>query len=357
VLDERWGWTVQVGAAVLGVAITLLRIFAQTMLGPSSPFLLSWPATILAAFIGGFWPAALVAFVGLIVGQWALHAGGAHPMGPGAQGIYLAFGFIFALAGGMRISGLRRARNDADRISQMHAQLLGVARLNAVGEMAGSLAHELNQPLTAIAAYMGALKRLIATEPPPGERILELAEKSLAQAVRAREIVGRTRARVAGELSFEPSSLTRLVSDTVTAALIDQHPEAIDVRLDIDRAHDSVLADRVQVQQVLMNLVRNAAEAMVGRPRPKLTVASRGRSDGRVEVAVSDNGPGVPPEIAGRLFQPFATDKPQGMGLGLAISRGIVEAHGGELVLGPSGDGGASFRFSLAGAAADGGGA
>jgi signal transduction histidine kinase len=347
VLDERRGWVIQVAAALAGVAIALTRISVQEILGPTSPFILSWPAIILAAFLGGFWPAALVTVVGLGVGQWALRTGGAHPLGPGGQGIYLAFGLIFAMAGGMRLMALRRARADAERISQMHSQLLSVARLNAVGELAGSLAHELNQPLTAITAYMGALKRLTATAPPTAAQIYDLADKTLGQALRAREVVASARARIGGEMRFETSSLSRLVSDTVAVALVDRRADSIDVQIDIDGAHDCVVADRVQVQQVLLNLVRNAAEATEGRPRPRLGVRSEARDDGRVEVAVFDNGPGVAPEIADRLFQPFATAKPGGMGLGLAISRGIVEAHGGELILASGPGGGATFRFSL----------
>jgi signal transduction histidine kinase len=349
---ERHRWAVQLAAAVIGSAIVLSRISLQPALGASSPFILAWPATMLAAFFGGFWPAALVGVVGLGVGQWALRTGGLPPLGPGGQVIYLAFGLIFAAAGGMRLAALRRARADAERISQMHGQLLSVARLNAIGVLAGSLAHELNQPLTAIAAYMGALKRLTATEPPTPARIYDLAEKTMAQALRAREVVASARARIGGEMRFETSSLSRLVSDTVAVALVDRRPDSIAVDIELDDAHDCVLADRVQVQQVLLNLVRNAAEALDGHPRPRLGVTSQPRGDGRVEVLVSDNGPGVAPEIAERLFQPFATGKPDGMGLGLAISRGIVEAHGGELVLAPSPGGGATFRFSLAAAEA-----
>jgi two-component system sensor kinase FixL len=325
----------------------LVRVPLQPALGATSPFIFTWPATMLAAFMGGFWPAFVVTLVGLPVGQHALVEGGAKALGPGAQGIYLAFGLVFAVAGGMRQRGIHRARADAERLNQMHEQLTNVARLNAVGEMAATLSHELNQPLTAISNYMGAARRLLARPHAPAEQVQTLMDKAAEQAVRAREIIGRVRAQVRGEMAFGEESLSSLVAETLAVARMNGGADGIQIRVDLDPAADHVRVDRIQIQQVLLNLIRNAAEAMAERPRRELTVASLKRPTDQVEVCVADTGEGIAPEVASRLFEPFATAKATGTGLGLCISRGIVEAHGGRMWADLDYAGGAAFRFTL----------
>jgi signal transduction histidine kinase len=331
----------------LGTPIVLLRVALQGVLGASSPLILSWPATMVAAFVGGFWPAVFVSVLGLVVGQWAMRAGGAKALGPGGVAIFMAFGLVFAIAGGARKRGLRRAAADAARLDEMQRRLARVARLNAMGEIAATLAHEINQPLTAIATYAGAAQRLVARDPPQLARINELLEKVVGQATRARDIMGRVRGYVTqNEMVLAPQCLSEMFEESVAVAMVGAGRAPV-VRRDFDPSADGVLADRIQIQQVMVNLVRNAVEAMAETPRHELGVGSRAGPEGLVEAYVSDTGHGLPPELVERLFEPFVTGKSDGMGIGLSVSRGIVEAHGGGIRAEVNPGGGAVFRFTL----------
>lgn len=329
-----------------GAAIAMSRLLLQEPLGANAPFILAWPAVLLSAFLGGFWPALLVGLVGLWVGQEALTAGGAGPLKIGGIAVYMAFILVFAVAGGLRKRGLRRQQEDAERLSQMGARLSQVARLNAMGEMAGVLAHELNQPLTAIASYAGAAEHLARRPGADAGEVADLLRKVAEQTVRARDIIGRIRGYVAGaELDLQSHPLRELFAEAVAMATVAEG-EAPILRQDFDSSAERVLADRIQIQQVMVNLVRNAAEAMRHAPRRELRIGSRPAGEGLVEVFVTDTGPGVSPELIDRLFEPFVTDKPAGTGIGLAICRSIVEAHGGK-IWAEAGPGGATFRFTL----------
>jgi len=335
-------------AVALGSLIALSRLPLQDTLGAKAPFILAWPGMMLAAFLGGFWPTLIVAGVGLAVGQWALSAGGGTPAGPVGAAIFLAFALVFATAGGARKRYLRRAKAHAERLAEVQSQLLQVARLNAVGEMAGSLAHELNQPLTAAANYLNAVEQLLDRDASHRAKAKELVRKASDQVVRAGQIVARVRANVdQGEIETAEESLGSLVQEAVDVATTGKAKEGLVIRYGFDRAIDCVLADRIQVQQVVLNLVRNAIEAMSGQPRRELGVGSRQGEPGFLDVFVADTGPGIAPEMVERLFEPFASGKPGGMGIGLSISRNIVEAHGGRMWAQANVDGGATFSFSL----------
>lgn len=334
-------------AVGVGGLIVLLRIPAQSALGPTSPFILSWPAAMLAAFIGGFWPTVVVAILGLWVGQWALETGGSPHLGPGGIVIYVAFCLVFAVAGGLRKRGLRRTAADAERLRDMQRRLTGVARLNAMGEIAATLAHELNQPLTAIASYAGAAQNLVERDPTQGAAVSELLDKVTAQASRARDIIRRIRAHVTqGELILDSHPLPEMFEEALALALAAANGSTVAVRRDFEAA-GAVLADRVQLQQVMVNLIRNAMEAMAEASRRELAIGGRVGTEGLVEAFVSDTGPGVAPDVAERLFEPFVTGKAEGMGIGLSVSRGIIEAHGGEIWMDTNPNGGAIFRFTL----------
>jgi two-component system sensor kinase FixL len=327
----------------------LSRVALQGVLGPSAPLILSWPAAMLAAFIGGFWPAIAVSLLGLAVGQWAMTTGGGKPLGPVGVVIFMGFGVVFAVAGGLRKRGLARAEADAARLDDMQRRLVNVARLNAMGEIAATLAHELNQPLTAIAGYAGAAHRLVARDAAQLTAVTELLEKVAGQALRARDIVGRIRGHVTqGELVLTPQSLSEMFQEAgaVAVATAGGDPPAT-LRQDFDPTADQVLADRIQLQQVMVNLVRNAVEAMANSPRREVRIGMRPEPGGLVEVFVADTGPGLPPDLAERLFEPFVSGKADGMGIGLSISRSIIEAHGGEIRAEPNPGGGAVFRFTL----------
>ena len=185
-----------IGVAVVGGSLLVLgRIPLQVLLGPNAPFIMAWPGILLAAFLGGFWPAIAVTALSVPVAQWALATADARTLGPGGIVIFCAFGLVFAVSGEARIRALRRAKAYADRLAETQSQLIQVARLNAVGEMAGTLAHELNQPLTAIANYLNAAEQLVGRDP-ANPRVPELLQKAAAQAVRAGHIVSRVRANV-----------------------------------------------------------------------------------------------------------------------------------------------------------------
>lgn len=232
------------------------------------------------------------------------------------------------------------------RLQDMQSELVHVSRLTALGEMASALAHELNQPLAAIANYVKGSERLLAHEPPDLAKVRGALSSAGEQALRAGQIIRRLRDFVAkGESERRIESLPKLLEEAGALAMIGA--KEVHLRFDIPRPEALVLADKVQVQQVVVNLMRNAIDAMENSPRRELVVAARAAPDDMVEVSVSDTGPGIAPEIAEHLFQPFMTTKATGMGVGLSISRTIVEAHGGRLWFESRAEGGAVFRFTL----------
>jgi two-component system sensor kinase FixL len=231
--------------------------------------------------------------------------------------------------------------------------LAHVSRLSAMGEMAAALAHELNQPLTAVGNSVGAIEMMLTGSDKPIDdiargRIVRAAKHAQTQAVRAGEIVRRLREFVSrGEADTKAENLERLVDDALALALPNPASARVEIRLELGRDARGILADRVQIEQVLVNLIRNAVESMRDQETQRiLTIGSLVQQD-MVAVRVKDTGPGVSSEVADRLFSPFQSTKADGMGVGLSICRRIVEAHGGRMWLEPSDDGGADFRFTL----------
>jgi two-component system sensor kinase FixL len=218
-----------------------------------------------------------------------------------------------------------------------------------MGQMAATLAHELNQPLTAVTNYCQAMRRMLAGEAEPDlSRLREAVELSAGQALRAGQIIRRLRDFVAkGEAERTIESLPKLLEEAGALAMLGAKDRGVRLRFALDSEVDLVLADKVQVQQVALNLVRNAIEAMDASPQKDLLVSARAVDDGMAEVAVADTGPGISPEVAEQLFQPFITTKADGMGVGLSISRTIIEAHGGRIWVEDNPGGGAIFRFTL----------
>jgi two-component system sensor kinase FixL len=237
------------------------------------------------------------------------------------------------------------------RLQDLQSELVHISRLTAMGEMASALAHEINQPLSAIANYLNGCQRLLRTRSEPElARIKDALQKAGAQALRAGDIIRRMRDFVArGETQMKVESLTKLIEEASALALVGARQHGVRVHFQLDSGGDLVVADRVQIQQVLLNLMRNAIEAMVDADatRRELVVATGRPKGGMVEIRVADTGPGIAPEVAQKLFQPFVTTKREGMGVGLSISRSIVEAHDGELTVESNPGGGALFRFTL----------
>lgn len=246
------------------------------------------------------------------------------------------------------ISDLTERQEAESRLQDLQSELAHVSRLTAMGEIASNLAHELNQPLSAIANYLRGCRRLIDSGEAPAQTLRDALSKAGDQALRAGEIIRRLRDFVSrGESEREVASLTRLVEEASALALVGAKEQGVTVRFALDPVRDLIRVDRVQFQQVLINLVRNAIEAMEGVDRRELTIASGSGPTGQVEVSVVDTGSGLEPDVAERLFQPFVTSKPQGMGVGLSICRTIVESQGGRIWAEPNPAGGAIFRFTV----------
>jgi two-component system sensor kinase FixL len=234
------------------------------------------------------------------------------------------------------------------RLQELQSELVHISRLTTMGNMASALAHELNQPLSAIANYLKGSRRLIEQGDPNMEKLKDALDKAGDQALRAGEIIRRLRDFVAhGSTDRRAEPLTKLIEEASALAMVGASEKGVRLRLDFAAEADNVLADRVEVQQVLVNLVRNAVDAMADSPVRDLVISTRRRGRGFAVVSVTDSGPGLAPEIAENLFKPFLTTKSHGMGVGLSISRSIVEAHGGEIWAEPAAGGGAKFSFTL----------
>jgi PAS domain S-box-containing protein len=257
-----------------------------------------------------------------------------------------------------RLLAEKLEREQADlRFQKLQNELSRAARLTAAGQMAAALAHEISQPLTAVVNSVNAAKRLLAA----GGQVnfmtaQEVAGEAAEQALRASEIVRSLRQLVSGsETERRIEALPSMIEEASGLVLKSIAPLALRLKFEFDDGARTVLVNRVQIQQVIVNLIRNAFEAMADQEPREVTLSTRALDDETIEIAVADVGPGIPYEIAGRLFESFVSSKHDGMGLGLSISRSIIEAHEGQLNAEPNPAGGTIFRFTLpSGGVADG---
>jgi len=235
------------------------------------------------------------------------------------------------------------------RVQELQAELIHVSRLSAMGTMASTLAHELNQPLTAIANYAETIAPIIEDPSEEDRELLkEVFEDIAAQSIRAGGIVRRLREFIArGEIEKKLEDLPGLIDEAAGLALVGAREKGVTAKLQLDPTATPVLVDRVQIQQVLINLIRNAVEAMDSSPVRDLTVRSEWLDGDQVKVSVEDTGPGIDPKVGDQLFQAFVSTKSSGMGLGLSICRTIIEAHGGRIKAEPAPGGGSIFHFTL----------
>ena len=241
-----------------------------------------------------------------------------------------------------------RAESEA-RLEEIQGELARLARLNELGEMASTLAHELNQPLSAIANYVQGCSRLLKNmDDSLASRMREALDETARQTLRAGQIIRHLREFVTrGETEKQPEDLHKLVEEAGALALVGSRELGVRTVFDFKSGPKVVLVDRVQIQQVLINLMRNAMEAMKESEVRELVVRIMQGEGDKAVVEVSDTGSGVSDDVVAQLFQPFVTTKPGGMGIGLSISKRIIEAHGGELIMQRNEKGGATFSFTL----------
>ena len=232
------------------------------------------------------------------------------------------------------IRDLTESQKSELRLQDLQSELAHVGRVSEVGTLASALAHELNQPLAAVTNYCEGARELL--EGPIDEAVTaemrEALDEAIAQALRAGQIVRRLRDFITyGHTEHKVEYLPRVITEANALALVGSREYGVEVDVRLDANVQKVLIDRIQIQQVLLNLIRNAIDAMMESEVRGLTISSHAEPDGMVRVTVADTGKGMPEEIAARLFQPFITTKERGMGIGLSICRTIVEAHGGRI--------------------------
>lgn len=247
------------------------------------------------------------------------------------------------------IQDLTERRDFEAKLEQLQSELIHVSRLSAMGTMASTLAHELNQPLTAIAGFGEAAAAILENpEPPDKELLREVVSEMALQSLRAGGIVRRLREFVSkGDLAKTVEDLPRVIEEASALALVGAKEKGVSSHFAFAPDATPVLIDRVQIQQVLINLMRNAMEAMEGAPVRRLGVASTLLDARTVQVTVTDTGRGIAPHVRAHLFEAFNSSKDTGMGLGLSICRTIVEAHGGHIRALDRPGGGTEFQFTL----------
>jgi two-component system sensor kinase FixL len=271
----------------------------------------------------------------------------------------LAVGEVKA-AGRRLVAGFLKdvsARQQSEqRLQELQAELIHVSRLSAMDEMASALAHELNQPLTAIINYAQTARGVVARRPGEGAGgLVSLLEKTVEQAGRAGQIIRRLRQFIAkGDTDRALQDVNAVVEEASMLALIGTRGKGIATRRVLGDGIPPVFLDKIQIHQVITNLIRNSVDALDGVTRREIVISTRRVGEDSIEIGVADTGPGLASEIAGGLCQPFVTTKPGGLGIGLSICRSIVAAHGGRLWASDNPGGGTIFRVSLPTAEASG---
>lgn len=258
-----------------------------------------------------------------------------------------------ALGGGQQvftgfIRDLSLQEETEARLQSLQSELVHVSRLSAMGTMASTLAHELNQPLAAVTNYVEASRDLSESDGAEERALLRRSlDQAVAQAIRAGDIVRRLREFVTrGDMDKSVEEVATLVNEAAALGFAGAPESGVRYTFAAPKGLGPVLADRIQIQQVLINLMRNAVEALAANGGGVVSITAS-QTDDSVHLVVADDGPGVDPKIAGQLFGAFHTTKREGMGLGLSICRTIVEAHGGRIWAVPRDGGGTEFHFTL----------
>lgn len=248
----------------------------------------------------------------------------------------------------LKLTDLSRWHSAEARNQELREQLSQVWRLNSLGEIAATLSHELNQPLTAAASYLQATQADLGRAGLMGASAARTVELAKNQVLRAGDIIRKARNLLAGdEHRLEPHRVSSMIEDLEPILQLLGPAADAQLRIIVEDQADRVLADRIQFQQAIVNLVRNAIEAVDDHPRRQVAILGRATADNAYRISVEDSGPGIAPDQIDRMFKPLMTTKAGGMGLGLSVTRTIVERHGGVLSVQTSDLGGAAFAFSL----------
>ncbi|WP_330166407.1 sensor histidine kinase [Rhizobium sp. C4] len=247
------------------------------------------------------------------------------------------------------IRDLTEREESEARLHEIQGELARLARLNEMGEMASTLAHELNQPLSAISNYVHGCSRLLRDmDDELASRMRDALDEAGRQSLRAGQIIRHLREFVTkGETEKNAYNIRKLIEEAGALALVGSREKGVRAVFDFGSDAEMVMVDHVQIQQVLINLMRNAIEAMKDSATKELVVRTTRFTPGEISITVADTGPGIAEEISAQLFKPFTTTKPGGMGIGLSISKRIVEAHGGRMAVSSNESGGATFEFTL----------
>ena len=248
------------------------------------------------------------------------------------------------------IHDITQRQNVERRLQDLQSELAHVGRVSEMASFASSLAHELNQPLTAIANYCEAARDLLGngSDRDTLDTVQEALDEASKESVRAGQIVRRLRNFISrGETEQRVESLARLITEANALALVGSREHGIEVQVQLDPDADLVFVDRIQIQQVLTNLIRNAIDAMIDSSQKSLIIRTAADPQDYVTVTVEDTGPGISESVVAELFQPFVTSKSAGMGIGLSICRTIVESHGGRIWFEERPGGGTAFHFTL----------
>ncbi len=254
------------------------------------------------------------------------------------------------------IRDLTERQSAERRLHELQSELAHVGRVSEMGTLASALAHELNQPLTAMANYCESARDLL--DGTPDEKTLAMVREALhdaaSQAIRAGQIVRRLRDFMShGDNERHSEELSKLVGEANALALVGSREHGIDVQVQFEAKQTHVFVDRIEIQQVLVNLIRNAVDATIGSPVRSITIRTADAGEDLAMVSVEDSGSGISDSVAAQLFQPFVTSKQGGMGIGLSICRTIVEAHGGRIWFETRPEGGTKFHFTLPTVGAD----
>jgi signal transduction histidine kinase len=331
------------GASILAVLGTLGVALALRPYSYSSPFLFFFYPVLFAIWYGGFWPGTVAAILSSLFANVYLLPPYGHLSLSAAD--LLRTGFFTAAS--ILIGRVNeRAEERRERLRQLEGDLARFERVSTLGELAASISHELKQPITATMTNARGSMRWLKRKDPDLDEVFQAAQRIEKDGARATEIIDRLRAMYKkGPPKREVVDVSEIVGEIVAILRGEANRSSVSIRTDLAADLPRVTADRVQVQQVLMNLMLNGIEAM-NETGGGLTISSRAENE-HVIISVSDTGVGLPQEKADKIFDAFFTTKPQGSGMGLAISRSIVESHGGRLWATPNDGRGASFHFSL----------